>query len=278
MSPLISIVMPVFDTEAYLAEALQGILQQDYPTWELLIILDGGPEAAHAAWWQSSYPDPRIRWLLSRRNRGLSRSRNLGIRCAKGSWIAFCDSDDVWRPEKLSAQWKEAQRGGYNVLGTGFAFMRQPIKTTSGHAAYPLLKRAILPSALNYSTLRATNALPMSSAMYHADVLGKYYFQKTKDQDWIHEDYAYWLNLFANPKVKSTLLHRTLLGIRLRSHSRSSNKFKAMRAHAAILGEHLGPGLWNRLRVLGYLVQYVYWAIRKRSGPWLASQEFDWQP
>ncbi|MFM8838737.1 MAG: glycosyltransferase, partial [Bacteroidota bacterium] len=44
MSPLISIVMPVFETEAYLGESLQGILQQDYPTWELLVILDGGPE------------------------------------------------------------------------------------------------------------------------------------------------------------------------------------------------------------------------------------------
>ena len=278
MNPLISIVMPVYETEAYLGEALQGILQQDYPTWELLIILDGGPEAAQAAWWQSTFPDPRIRWLVSRRNRGLSRSRNLGIRCAKGSWIAFCDSDDGWRPEKLSAQWKEAQRGEYNVLGTGFAFMRQLPTADPDNAERYWLKRAILPSTLNYSILRATNALPMSSAMYHAEVLGKYYFQNAGSPDLIHEDYAYWLNLFANPKVKSTLLPRTLLGIRLRAQSRSSNKIQAMRAHAVILGEHLGPGLWNRLRVMAYLMQYSYWAIRKRSGPWLPSHEFDWHP
>jgi len=278
MSPLISIVMPVFETESYLGEALQGILQQDYPTWELLVILDGGPEADQASWWQSSYPDSRIRWLISSRNRGLTRSRNLGIRCAKGPWLAFCDSDDVWRPDKLSAQWKEAQRGGYNVLGTGFAFMRQLSTADPDNAGRYWLKRAILPSTLNYATLRATNALPMSSAMYHAEVLSKYYFQNAGSPDLIHEDYAYWLNLFANPKVKSTLLHRTMLGIRIRSQSRSSNKIKAMRAHAAILGEHLGSGLWSRLRVLAYLMQYSYWAIRKRSGPWRPSQEFDWHP
>lgn len=112
-----------------MGEALQGILQQDYPTWELLVILDGGPEADQASWWQSSYPDPRIRWLISSRNRGLTRSRNLGIRCAKGSWLAFCDSDDVWRPDKLSAQWKEAQRGGTmcweQVLLLCVSFQRQ---------------------------------------------------------------------------------------------------------------------------------------------------------
>ena len=276
MNALISIVMPVYHTGAYLEEALQGILQQDYPGWELLVILDGGPEADHASWWQASFPDPRIRWLLSRRNRGLARSRNLGIRCARGNWIAFCDSDDVWRSDKLSAQWNEFQRGGYNVLGTGFAYMRQPSKAGRVETESLWLKRAILPSTLNYSTLRSTNALPMSSAMYHADVLGKYYFQNAVGSDLIHEDYAYWLNLFANPLVRSKLLQRTLLAIRVRPHSRSSNKIKAMRAHAVILLGHMGPGLWNRIRVWAHLTQYVYWAIRKRSGPWRTSQEFDW--
>ncbi len=276
MEPLISIVMPVFHTEAYLRESLQGVLQQDYPRWELLVILDGGPEAANSSLWQSTYTDPRIRWFVSRRNRGLTRSRNLAIRCAKGSWIAFCDSDDAWRPNKLTVQWNEAQRGGYNVLGSGFAFVRQHSLLVSAESDAERLKRAILPSILDYPTLLVTNALPMSSAIYNVEFLGKYYFRTAASAELIHEDYAYWLNLFRNPAVRSKLVHQPLLCIRIRPQSRSSNKVKAMRAHSAILLEHMGPSLWNRFRVWGYLSLYVYWAIRKRSGAWQASQDFDW--
>lgn len=276
MKPLISIVMPVFNTEAFLGESLRGILLQDYHRWELLVILDGGPEVANALMWQSNYSDPRIRWLISQQNRGLTRSRNLGIRCAQGTWIAFCDSDDAWRSDKLSTQWRECQEGNYNVIGTGFAFVRNCLPSATGEPGEEVLRRAILPRNLSYSTLLATNALPMSSAMVHTEVLGKHYFPESVGRELIHEDYGYWLKLFKNPEVKPKLVQRPLVLIRIRPLSRSSNKFKAMRAHASILLEHLGPNLWNRMRVCGYLGMYLYWALRKRSGSWLPSHEFDW--
>jgi len=268
--------MPVFNTEAFLEESLKGILQQEYPCWELLLILDGGPEAVNASFWQSEFPDPRIRWLISQRNRGLSRSRNLAIRCAKGAWIAFCDSDDVWSPGKLAIQLKEARQGRYNVMGTGFVFVRQLPSLPSGQSGREMLRKAVLPTILDYPTLLATNPLPMSSAMYNAEELGKHYFNRSVGHELIHEDYAYWLNMFANPGVRPMLVQRPLVRIRIRSNSRSSNKGKAMRAHATILLEHLGPSLLSRVRILGYLSLYLFWAFRKRSSPWQAPHEFDW--
>jgi hypothetical protein len=276
MQPLVSIVMPVYNTEDYFRDSLDGIIRQEYSHWELLVIMDGGPEAFRASLWQSEYPDPRIRWIISRRNRGLTRSRNLAIRCAKGEWIAFCDSDDVWRTGKLSQQWKAAQEGGFNVLGAGFVFLKRRFTNFSEKPDEKMLRRALLPPVLQYSTLLATNSLPMSSAMYNVKVLGKYYFQNSIGRKMIHEDYAYWLNLFANREVKPKLVRSALVSIRIRSGSRSSNKARALFAHVAILSNHLGPGLWNRIRVCGYVVLYLYWAIRKRSGPWQASNEYDW--
>jgi glycosyltransferase involved in cell wall biosynthesis len=273
---LVSIVMPVYQTEDFLEESMVGILQQDYSNWELLLILDGGPEVAKAAEWMQRFPDPRIRWFVSKRNRGLSRSRNLAMRFARGEWIAFCDSDDVWRPNKLQLQLQVAQQGKYNVVGSIFAFSRERVGPASEMPSLEYLQRSVLPKVLEYRTLLSTNALPMSSAMYNQYELGKHYFHSSLGLYHIHEDYSYWLEMFAKKQVRAHLLSKPLLRIRLRSNSRSSDKMAAMKAHASILLDHLGPGLLNRICGIYYLFNYMFWALTKRSGRWQPVHTFDW--
>lgn len=276
MESLVSIVMPVFNTEDFLADSIMGILHQDYSRWELLLILDGGQEVANAYDWKRRFPDPRIRWLISKRNRGLSRSRNLAMRCAKGSWIAFCDSDDVWRPNKLTIQLQIAQQGNYNILGSCFAFSQKRMGVGSGNMALEYLKRSVLPRKLDYQTLLKTNALPMSSAMYNNDELGKRYFDSTLGKRYIHEDYAYWLEFLSNQEARPHLVHQPLLRIRLRNNSRSSDKFAAIKSHAWILMGHLGLVHRSRVYAIYYLIHYMFWALIKRSRRWQLLNEFDW--
>lgn len=90
--------------ERFLAEAIEGVLAQTFQDWELVMVDDGSTDAsvAIATRYQQSHPG-RIRLLThpGHENRGMSASRNLGVRHARGQWIALLDCDDVWRPEHL---------------------------------------------------------------------------------------------------------------------------------------------------------------------------------
>lgn len=95
----VSVIMPVYNVEKYLAQAIRSVLDQTFTDFELLIVDDGSTDGSPAVY--SSFTDPRIR-VIVQRNRGLAGARNTGIRNAKSPYIAFIDSDDLWRPEKLA--------------------------------------------------------------------------------------------------------------------------------------------------------------------------------
>lgn len=97
-NPRISIIMPVYNVEAYVAEAIDSVLAQSFRAWELIIVDDGGNDSSIDICRQ--YNDPRVR-IISQANRGLAGARNTGILNARGDYIALLDADDRWLPEKL---------------------------------------------------------------------------------------------------------------------------------------------------------------------------------
>ena len=99
MNPTVSVVMPVYNVEAYVAEAIASVLAQTFTDFELLIVDDGGNDRSVEIC--CGFDDPRIR-IISQPNRGLAGARNTGIIEARGRYIALLDSDDRWLPEKLA--------------------------------------------------------------------------------------------------------------------------------------------------------------------------------
>ena len=97
--PRVSVVMPVYNVQAYVAEAIGSVLAQSFTDFELLIVDDGGADASMEIC--RSFADPRIR-ILSQANRGLAGARNTGIAAARGEFIALLDSDDRWLTDKLT--------------------------------------------------------------------------------------------------------------------------------------------------------------------------------
>jgi len=93
--------MPVYNTERFLPEAIQSVLDQSFKNFELLIVNDGSPGPVESI--VSHFDDPRI-ILLNQINMGPSASRNHGVKASKGEYIAFLDSDDVWESGKLTRQ------------------------------------------------------------------------------------------------------------------------------------------------------------------------------
>jgi glycosyltransferase involved in cell wall biosynthesis len=97
-TPIVSIVMPVYNTAKFVETAIDSALAQTFEDFELLIIDDAGTD--HSIDLCRAYSDPRIR-IISQANRGLAGARNTGIRNARGQFIALLDSDDLWEAEKL---------------------------------------------------------------------------------------------------------------------------------------------------------------------------------
>ena len=94
MNPLISIIVPVYNTEKYLDQCIQSVLAQTYTNWEILLIDDGSTDSSGAICDRYAEQGPRIR-VFHKENSGVSSARNLGLDNARGEWITFVDSDDI---------------------------------------------------------------------------------------------------------------------------------------------------------------------------------------
>lgn len=98
--PLISVIIPFYNRVAMTCQALESVLAQTWQHFEIILVDDGSTESLAVL---RTYQDPRIR-ILSQPNQGPASARNNGIRNARGEWIAFLDSDDLFLPEKLERQ------------------------------------------------------------------------------------------------------------------------------------------------------------------------------
>lgn len=106
-TPLVSVVAIFLNAERFLEEAVQSVLAQTYPHWELLLVDDGSSDRSSAIARSHAEREPhRVRYLEhpGHRNQGMSASRELGLQHARGEYLALLDSDDVWLPEKLERQ------------------------------------------------------------------------------------------------------------------------------------------------------------------------------
>jgi glycosyltransferase involved in cell wall biosynthesis len=105
-APRVSVICPFFNAQRYFREALESVLSQDFEHFELILIDDGSDDGS--SWTAQEYARicSKVRYLEhpQHANRGTSASRNLGIRSARGQYIAFIDADDRWKPRKLGEQ------------------------------------------------------------------------------------------------------------------------------------------------------------------------------
>ncbi len=111
MQELVSIIMPSYNTGEYIADSINSVLSQTYKNWELIIVDDCSNDNTDEV--INSFDDYRIRYYKNEKNSGAAVSRNKALRLAKGRWIAFLDSDDLWNPKKLQYQINFMKRNNY---------------------------------------------------------------------------------------------------------------------------------------------------------------------
>ena len=210
--PLISILMAAYNSEKTIRYAIESVLAQTCPDWELLIVDDCSADNTLSI--AGSYRDPRIRVFRNRANSGVSLTRKMGLDAAEGEWIAVLDSDDIWAPDKLEKQLCFAQSRGADLVFTGSAFI-----TESGSLIDWQLH---VPESLGYRELLKQNLVSNSSVLVKSSLYRQYYV--TNDR--VHEDYALWLRI-TGAGTTAFGIDEPLLYYRLIRPSRSSNKLKA---------------------------------------------------
>lgn len=113
--PLISIVIPLYNAEKWINEAIKSVLAQTYENWELIVIDDGSTDSSVEQVLESYDQETRRLKIISTKNLGQAKARNRGIDESSGDLIAFLDSDDIWHPQKLQIQMETLAQTNYCV-------------------------------------------------------------------------------------------------------------------------------------------------------------------
>lgn len=178
---LVSIIMPSYNTAPYIVETIQSVLNQTYKNWELLIVDDHSIDDTEEI--LSTFTDPRIRYFKNEKNSGAAVSRNRALREAKGRWIAFLDSDDLWMPEKLEKQISFMESNGYSFSYTNYKEMDVDGNNTGIKVTGP--NKVTKTGMFNYCWLGCL------TVMYDAEKIGLIQVEDIKKNN----DYAMWLKV-----------------------------------------------------------------------------------
>lgn len=260
---LVSVIMPSYNTGRFIAESIESVLAQTYTNWELLIVDDASTDNTDEV--VAPYCHPReggnllsskIHYFKNDRNRGAAYSRNLALREAKGEWIAFLDSDDLWLPEKIERQLKFMHDNGYKFSGTGRIEIDENSKPLNTYIRSPhhVGKLGMFlycwPGCL--------------TVMYHAPTVGLVQIADLKKNN----DYAIWLKVIK--KADFYAIDDALSRYRVRTRSISHDSLKKLiKSHYDLfrIGEEMNLfssiaytclnmffGMWKKIRYVGKAV------------------------
>ena len=127
---LVSIITPSWNCGKFLEETIKSIQAQTYQNWELLFQDDCSTDDTKERVARLAADDPRIKYECNSQNCGAAITRNNALRRAKGKWVAFLDSDDLWHPEKLEKQINFMVANGYHFSYTGYSEINEETEDT----------------------------------------------------------------------------------------------------------------------------------------------------
>jgi glycosyltransferase involved in cell wall biosynthesis len=187
--PLVSVVIPTYERAKLTLQAVLSVLDQQYSEFEVIVVDDGSSEETQKQL-ESMLPAGVI--FISLPHSGLPAvARNAGIASAKGEWIAFLDSDDIWNPDKLSKQMETALAGNFDCVSSNFLLDSGP-----GHPDSEIFKTL----RVNLKTMLRSNQIVNSSVMVRKAVITAVGGVCASHNVRGVEDYATWLRILSKYK------------------------------------------------------------------------------
>ena len=232
---LVSIITPMYKGAAFVGEAIESVLMQTCANWEMIIVDDCSPDnGAGIAEVKKYTADPRVVLIESEVNSGSSGARNIALRRSKGAYIAFLDSDDIWRPDFLERQLAFMEEKNAALV---FSSYRRIDEWTKEEILLPF----IVPEKVSYRSLLKTCPIFPSTAIYDVARCGKPLFNEAMGS--LRDDYVYWLAMLKN--IEHAYGNRDILvDYRMRKTSVTADKRKVIAPQWKVLRQVEKLPLW----------------------------------
>lgn len=242
---LVSVIMPTYNCGRFIEETIASIQAQSYENWEIVIVDDCSTDNTRELVENMMARDGRIQYHCLSENSGAAVARTEAMKLADGEYMAFCDSDDLWMPDKLEKQLKFMSDNGYAFSCTAYEQIDED-SVSLGRVIKTVQKT-------DYNRLLLDCPVGNSSVMYHVDKMGKFEVPNIRKRN----DDALWLQMLK----KETYIWgmpEVLMRYRIRKNSISSNKLSVVKYHWILYRdiEHLSVlrsvfhiGFWCFLKV-----------------------------
>ena len=245
--PLVSIVMPVYNAEHLVADAIRSVQAQTMGDWELFVIDDCSQDRTLEIAAEISKDDHRIHIEQNEKNACVAQSRNKGLSMCRGKYIAFLDSDDIWHPNKLETQISCLEKNNADLVYTSYAIVDQEGKQRC--------RDYIVPETVSYEQLLKENVIGCSTVLLRHACVEENRFDVTI----FHEDYALWLKLLRSG-CRAVGVPEVLVDYYYHTDSKAGNKWTAAKYRWNIYRRYLKLSLWESVR---YFCQYAVSGLRK---------------
>lgn len=209
---LVSIITPTYNCAPFISETIKCVQSQSYSNWEMIIVDDCSTDNTKAV--VESFNDFRIKYHCLSVNSGAAFARNTALKMARGRWIAFLDSDDIWSPEKLEKQISFMLNNGFHFSYTKYEEMDE-----NGISLGKIISGPKKISKLGMFSYCWPGCL---TVMYDSDIVGTIQIPSIKRNN----DYAIWLNVIN--KASCHLLNENLAKYRKRSGSISNTGYLSL--------------------------------------------------
>ncbi|MFU2181499.1 glycosyltransferase family 2 protein [Streptococcus pluranimalium] len=237
---LVSIIMPAYNAENFISEAINCLQKQTYPFWELVVVDDCSTDGTKNIIQKTAEIDKRIKYHALESNSGAAVARNTAIENAKGAYIAFLDSDDLWESNKLEKQVRFMQENNLYFTCTYYGKIDENSNNLNNIITYKEIA--------DYDEL-LRNCPGNSTVIYNAKILGKFYIPNIRKRN----DYVMWLQVIK----KSHQLHclpEVLSYHRISSSSLSSNKKSLVAYHWKVYREIEKLSIVKSVKLLMYWI------------------------
>lgn len=215
---LVSIITPTYNCGKFIAETIESIQAQTYTNWELIIVDDCSKDNTEEIVKVYMEKDARIKYHRLETNSGAAVARTTAMKLAEGEYMAFCDSDDLWMPDKLEKQLSFMKNTGHAFSCTAYEQIDE-----DGNS----LNRIIKPKEkCDYNRLLLDCPVGNSTVMYNVEVMGKFEVPNIRKRN----DDALWLQMLKKEKYIWGMPD-VLMKYRIRKNSISSNKLKVIKYH-----------------------------------------------
>ncbi len=246
-SPVVSVIMPAYNAERFIKQAINSVQAQTFEDWELIVVDDCSTDGTVSVAEGLAHGDNRISVVRNGHNLGVSRTRNRGIDLSDGEFVALLDSDDYWDPRKLDKQLKLIRKEQADI-----AYCSYEIVDEQGS------KKAndfIVPAIATYAGTLVKSVMSCSTVLIRRSSLGSRRFSS----EVCHEDLVLWLDLLKSG-CKAVGDEEVLAAYRVVSGSRTSNKLKSAVHRWDLFRRYLHLPLDTCIVLI---VRYGWFAVRK---------------